>query len=154
MPDSNYDFTEPAAGTPTTPPGSTEGGLAERATETWEETKHRADELFVHTKEYFRENPGAALLAAVGLGFLLGLAIRSAEEPEEKHPIASHMPDPDALKALFIPFFWPIVKFFTRSYATSSEYARDAYEKGRDAYDDINVKKYVKPIVKKVKRAF
>lgn len=46
------------------------------ASEQWEDTRIKAQELHVSMEDYVRENPTKAVLTAVGAGFVLGLLIR------------------------------------------------------------------------------
>ena len=56
--------------------GETAAQLRGAATDQWEDTREKARELHVTMKDYVRENPTKAVLAAAGAGFVLGLLIR------------------------------------------------------------------------------
>ena len=48
----------------------------EKAEQTWGETKVRARKWQDEGKEYVRDNPMKAVFTALGIGFVLGLALR------------------------------------------------------------------------------
>ncbi len=108
------------------------------------------------TEEYVRENPLPAILTAVGVGFVLGLLVRSLEGPSRREVIEVPIPkgvqqvrDYD-YKAAFLPFLWPVVKFFSSNYTASRKQVNKAYK----AAQDVDVHDYIDPLVKKVKKSF
>ena len=56
--------------------GETAAHLRGAATDQWEDTREKARELHITMEDYVRENPTKAVLAAAGVGFVLGLLIR------------------------------------------------------------------------------
>lgn len=51
--------------------------LRESATEQWQDTRVKAKELHVSAEDYIRQNPTAAVLTALGAGFIIGLIVRN-----------------------------------------------------------------------------
>ncbi len=49
----------------------------ETAQQQWEETRVKAKEIHVTAEDYIRQNPTKAVLGALGVGFLIGLIVRS-----------------------------------------------------------------------------
>lgn len=47
------------------------------AQQQWEETRVKAKEIHVTAEDYIRQNPTKAVLGALGVGFLIGLIVRS-----------------------------------------------------------------------------
>ena len=143
--------------------GDVQSGLQDKgraigsaASEGWETARYKGDDVLRTTEEYVRENPLPSILTAVGVGFVLGLLVRSLEGPSRREVIEVPIPkgvqkvrDYD-YKAVFLPFLWPVVKFFSSNYAASRKGVQRAY----DAASDVDVSDYVDPIVKKVKKTF
>ena len=50
--------------------------LRESASEHWEDTRVKAKEIHVSAEDYIREHPTKCVLGALGVGFLIGLAVR------------------------------------------------------------------------------
>ena len=125
------------------------------ASETWETTRAKTDDVLRSTEVYVRENPFPAILTALGVGFALGLLVRILERPSQDEV---RVPIPKAVRqardfdyqAAVLPFLWPVVKFFTSNYAASSKAVKQAYKQAQG----IDVSKYVDPVVKKVKKSF
>ena len=125
------------------------------ASETWETARYKSDDLLQTTEEYVRENPLPAILTAVGVGFALGLLVRSLEGSSRE---VIEVPIPKAAqkvrdydyKAAVLPFLWPVVKFFSSNYAASSKQVNKAYKSAKN----IDVDDYIDPLVKKVKKTF
>lgn len=125
------------------------------ASETWETARYKSDDLLHTTEEYVRENPLPAILTAVGVGFALGLLVRSLEHSNRE---VIEVPIPKAAqkvrdydyKAAVLPFLWPVVKFFSSNYAASRKQVNKAYKSAKD----IDVDDYIDPLVKKVKKTF
>jgi ElaB/YqjD/DUF883 family membrane-anchored ribosome-binding protein len=51
--------------------------LREEALHQWDETRVKAKEIHVTTEDYIRQNPTKAVLGALGIGFLIGLIVRT-----------------------------------------------------------------------------
>src|SRR5215468_1281389 len=58
----------------------------------WDETKVRAGRARERTEYFVRENPVPTILAALGLGIAIGLAIRYASRSEQKTEIEVKSP--------------------------------------------------------------
>lgn len=107
------------------------------------------------TEVYVRENPIPAILTALGVGFGLGLLVRLFERPSRDHV---EVPIPRAVQrardydyqAAVLPFLWPVVKFFSSNYLAARKGVNKAYEKAQD----VDVNKYVDPLVKRAKKLF
>ncbi len=125
------------------------------ATDVWSDTKLRSVDVLRSTEEYVRENPLPSLLTALGVGFALGLLVRLLERPDRDH---IEVPIPKAVqqardydyKAAFLPFLWPVVKFFSTNYAASRKGVQQAYKQA----SNINVNDYIDPVVKRAKKIF
>jgi uncharacterized protein (TIGR02284 family) len=126
------------------------------AAEGWSHTKSSTEDLLHNTEIYVRENPFPAILTALGVGFAIGLLVRSIGEPASRDHI--EVPIPKAaqkvrdfdVKAALLPFLWPVVKFFTTSYASSEKSVKKAYKKAKD----VDVHDYIDPVVKRAKKMF
>ena len=129
--------------------------LGTSATEGWSDVRAKTDDVLHQTEIYVRENPFPAILTALGVGFALGLLVRLLETPSRDHiqvPIprsAQKVRDFD-YQAAVLPFLWPVVKFFSSSYAASRKSVNQAYKKAAD----IDVNDYIDPVVKKAKKFF
>ena len=129
--------------------------LSSSATSTWTDARGKSDELFRETEDYVRANPFPAILGALGVGFVLGLLIRSLESPRRdtiQVPIpraAQKVRDFD-YQAAVLPFVWPVVKFFSSNYAASRKAATSAYKQA----SNIDVSDYVDPLVRKARKFF
>ena len=125
------------------------------AAETWSDTKVRTDDLLRTTEDYVRENPLPSILTALGVGFALGLLVRLLDRPSRDH---IEVPIPRAVqqardfdyKSAFLPFLWPVVKFFSSNYAASQKNIRKAYKTA----SDFDANDYIDPVVKKAKKYF
>ena len=53
-------------------------------------------------------------------------------------------------QAAVLPFLWPVVKFFSSNYAASRKSVQQAYQQAQD----VDVSKYVDPVVKRAKKMF
>ena len=99
--------------------------IGSTASESWETARYKGSDALRSTEEYVRENPLPSILTAVGIGFVLGLLVRSLEGPSRREVIEVPIPkgvqkvrDYD-YKAAFLPFLWPVVKFFSSNYAAA-----------------------------------
>ena len=116
--------------------------------QTWDETKDKANRARERTEYFVRENPVPTILGALGLGIAIGLAIRFASTSEERAKVQAKSPFSDLdWSVLSLPFLWPLFKS-----------AREKYEKSADAMKDgvkhlkkIDVDRYAKPIRKRWK---
>ncbi len=107
------------------------------------------------TEVYVRENPIPAILTALGIGFGLGLLVRLFERPSRDH---IEVPIPRAVQkardydyqAAVLPFLWPVVKFFSSNYLAARKGVNAAYKQAQD----VDVSKYVDPVVKRAKKLF
>ena len=129
--------------------------LSSNASSTWTDARGKSDELLRETEDYVRANPIPAILGALGVGFVLGLLIRSLESPRRD---TIQVPIPKAAQkvrdfdyqATVLPFVWPVVKFFSSNYAASRKAATSAYKQA----SNIDVSDYVDPVVRKAKKFF
>jgi ElaB/YqjD/DUF883 family membrane-anchored ribosome-binding protein len=116
--------------------------------QTWDETKDKANRARERTEYFVRENPVPTILGALGLGIAIGLAIRFASTSQERAKVEAKSPFSDLdWSVLSLPFLWPLFKS-----------AREKYEKSADAMKDgvkhlkkIDVDRYAKPIRKRWK---
>ena len=107
------------------------------------------------TEVYVRENPIPAILTALGVGFGLGLLVRLFERPNRE---TIEVPIPRAVQkardydyqAAVLPFLWPVVKFFSSNYLAARKGVNAAYKQAQD----VDVSKYVDPVVKRAKKMF
>ena len=107
------------------------------------------------TEVYVRENPFPAILTALGVGFGLGLLVRLFERPNRE---TIEVPIPRAVQkardydyqAAVLPFLWPVVKFFSSNYLAARRGVNSAYKQAQD----VDVSKYVDPVVKRAKKMF
>ena len=124
------------------------GALGNSAAETWTGAMQS-------TEVYVRENPFPAILTALGIGFGLGLLVRLFERPDRE---TIQVPIPKTVQkvrdydyqAAVLPFLWPVAKFFMSNYAS----ARRGVAKAYDQASDVDVSKYVDPVVKRAKKMF
>ncbi len=122
--------------------------IGSSAADTWTGAMHT-------TEVYVRENPFPAILTALGVGFGLGLLVRLLERPSRDH---IEVPIPQAVQkardydyqAAILPFLWPVVKFFTSNYMSARKGVQKAYKQAQD----VDVSKYVDPVVKRAKKMF
>ena len=122
--------------------------IGSSAAETWTGAVHS-------TEIYVRENPIPAILTALGVGFGLGLLVRVLERPSREH---IEVPIPKTVQkvrdydyqAAVLPFLWPVVKFFASNYASARKGVSNAYKQAQD----VDVSKYVDPVVKRAKKMF
>jgi uncharacterized protein (TIGR02284 family) len=129
--------------------------LGASAAESWSHTKASAEDLLHNTEIYVRENPVPAILTALGVGFVVGLLVRSIGEPSSRDRIEVPIPktaqkvrDFD-YKAALLPFVWPVVKFFSTNYAASQKSVQKAYKNAKN----VDVSGYVDPVKKAYKKA-
>ena len=129
--------------------------LGSSASDGWMSAQARGGDVLQSTEEYIRENPFPAILTALGVGFALGLLVRLLETPRRDH---IEVPIPKSVQkardfdyqAAVLPFLWPVVKFFSSNYAASRKSVQKAYQQAQD----VDVSKYVDPVVKRAKKMF
>ncbi len=129
--------------------------MGSSAAEGWSTAQARSGDVLQSTEEYIRENPFPAILTALGVGFALGLLVRLLETPRRDH---IEVPIPKSVQqardfdyqAAVLPFLWPVVKFFSSNYAASRKSVQKAYQQAQD----VDVSKYVDPVVKRAKKMF
>jgi uncharacterized protein (TIGR02284 family) len=129
--------------------------LGSSAAEGWSTTKSSAEDLMQSTEIYVRENPFPVILGALGVGFVIGLTVRSLGENKRDH---IEVPIPKSVqkvrdfdvKAAVLPFLWPVIKFFTSTYMSSQKSVKKAYDKAKD----VDVSDYVDPVIKRAKKMF
>jgi hypothetical protein len=113
--------------------------------QTWYETKEKANRALERTEDFVRENPVPTILGALGLGIAIGLAIRYAAPSERKKEIVLESPWGNVnWSVLSLPFLWPLFK----SVRGKSE---DVMRNGVKRLKKVDVEKYAKPIRKRWK---
>ena len=116
--------------------------------QTWDETKEKANRARERTEYFVRENPVPTILGALGLGIAIGLAIRFASTSERKAEIEVKSPLGDInWGVLSLPFLWPLFKSAREKYESSAEAMKD----GVKHLKKIDVDRYAKPIRKRWK---
>jgi hypothetical protein len=84
---------------------------------------------------YVENNPGAAVLQALAIGFAAGMVVRLIEGSREKEPEidVKRKPTLDEAKfhlgSLVLPFLWPAWQKAQEGYGKSAESVREAVEK-------------------------
>ena len=129
--------------------------LGASAADSWVDARAKSGDALHSTEEYIRENPFPAILTALGVGFALGLLVRLIEAPKRE---TIEVPIPKSVQkardfdyqAAVLPFVWPVVKFFSSNYAASRKSVKKAYKQAQD----VDVNKYVDPLVKRAKKMF
>ena len=114
----------------------------------WDETKVRAGRARERTEYFVRENPVPTILAALGLGIAIGLAIRYASRSEQKTEIEVKSPLGNLnWSFLSLPFLWPLFKTAKKKYESTA----DAMKDGVKRLKKIDVDRCAKPIRKRWK---
>lgn len=129
--------------------------LGASASDGWVSARAQSEDVLQSTEAYIRENPFPAILTALGVGFALGLLVRLLETPKRE---TIEVPIPKSVQkardfdyqAAVLPFIWPVVKFFSSNYAASRKSVQQAYKQAQD----VDVNKYVDPLVKRAKKMF
>jgi ElaB/YqjD/DUF883 family membrane-anchored ribosome-binding protein len=117
------------------------------ASETWEQTKYKANAARERTEVFVRENPVPVIIGALALGVAVGWALRYATAEDEKEmEIESRLGNVN-WSFLSLPFLWPFLKSAREKLEDSAESVKD----GVDRLRDIDVKRYTKPIRKRWK---
>lgn len=104
-----------------------------------QDIKDQGQDLVRQTENYVRANPVPALIGAVAVGFVLGLAVRSLEPQREAEPLRDALND---LRGMLKP----LAKKTRKAYAHSSDSVRDAVEQAMDRAKDLDVDRYVDPV--------
>lgn len=97
-----------------------------------QEAKERTQDLVHQTDRYIRANPVPAVLAALGIGFLIGLLTRLVEPAPKRDPWQETLEDLRAALATG-------AKRGKKVYAKSADVVRDAVEQAVDKARDIDV---------------
>jgi hypothetical protein len=114
----------------------------------WEGTKQRAGRARERTEYFVRENPVPTILAALGIGIAIGLAIRYASSTEQKAEFEVKSPFGNLnWSFLSLPFLWPLFKTARRKYESTTEAMKDGVKRLKK----IDVDRYAKPIRKRWK---
>src|SRR5499427_1912230 len=93
---------------------------------TWDETKEKASRARERTEYFVRENPVPTILAALGLGIAIGLAIRYASRSEQKTEIEVKSPLGNLnWSFLSLPFLWPLFKTAKKKYESTADAMKD-----------------------------
>ncbi len=84
--------------------------------------------------EYVENNPVAALLQALAIGFAVGMIVRLLERGEKQEEVeVSHKPTLDEAKfhlgSLVLPFLWPAWRKAREGYGKSTEALQEAVDK-------------------------
>ncbi len=96
-----------------------------------EDANVRTHDILREADDAIRANPIPAVLAALGVGFALGLAIRMLEPDRKAEPLRDALDDLRALLASG-------AKRGKRAYADSAEAVRDAVEQAVEKARDID----------------
>jgi ElaB/YqjD/DUF883 family membrane-anchored ribosome-binding protein len=115
----------------------------EKASQTWDQTKETASRALERTEHFVRENPVPTILGALGLGVVIGLAIRYAAPSERKREIEFESPwGKFNWSVLSLPFLWPLFK-------SAREKSEDVMRNGVKRLKKMDVERYAKPIRKR-----
>ena len=174
------DATSPSGAGGLTDTVSTKGReLASSAGDALATAKNRTGDAIQSGAEYVRSNPVPVILSAFGIGLLVAVLIRAYQHhEEEQRPVrkVSRALDQAAeaidIRPYVVPFVWPLVKYLRERYYESSKVASKAYDQSAksvsktyrksadavsDAMDDVkdvDLEKYGKAAIKKVKSLF
>lgn len=108
--------------------------------------------------EYVENNPVAAVIQALAIGFAVGMLVRLIEGSREKEPEIDVKRKPtldDAkfhLGSLLLPFLWPAWRKAHESYDKSAESVREAVEKAKKGDLAREGKKHLKKAEKWAER--
>jgi ElaB/YqjD/DUF883 family membrane-anchored ribosome-binding protein len=117
--------------------------VSTQVSQTWYETKEKANRALERTEDFVRENPVPTILGALGLGIAIGLAIRYAAPSESKREIVVESPwGKFNWSVLSLPFLWPLFK-------SAREKSEDVMRNGVKRLKKMDVEKYAKPIRKR-----
>ena len=114
----------------------------------WQQGVEKARHAAERSELFVRENPVPAIVAALGLGVVIGWALRHALGPEEKsietRPRLSEL----NWSILSLPFLWPFFRSVKDKYEDSAESVKDGVSRLRK---NIDLTDYTKPIRKRWK---
>jgi hypothetical protein len=117
---------------------------------TWDQTKEKAGRALERTEHFVRENPVPTILGALGLGIVIGLAIRYVTPTEQKREIEIESPlGKINWSVISLPFLWPLFKFARNKYEKSADAVSDAMKDGVKRLKKMDVERYAKPIRKR-----
>jgi ElaB/YqjD/DUF883 family membrane-anchored ribosome-binding protein len=121
---------------------------SKKISDAWGETKERAGRARERTEYFVRENPVPTILAALGLGIAIGLAIRYASSSEQKAEVQVKSPLENLNWSLLsLPFLWPFFKTARKKYESATEAMKDGVKRLKK----IDIDEYAKPIRKRWK---
>jgi ElaB/YqjD/DUF883 family membrane-anchored ribosome-binding protein len=118
--------------------------VSTQMSQTWDQTKEKANRALERTEDFVRENPVPTILGALGLGIAIGLAIRYAAPSERKQEIVESPWGKFNWSLLSLPFLWPLFK-------SAREKSEDVMRNGVKRLKKMDVEKYAKPIRKRWK---
>src|SRR5262245_52088875 len=117
--------------------------VSTQMSQTWDQTKEKANRALERTEHFVRENPVPTILGALGLGIAIGLAIRYAAPSEPKREIVVNSPwGKFNWSILSLPFLWPLFK-------SAKEKSEDVMRNGVKRLKKVDVERYAKPIRKR-----
>ena len=118
--------------------------------QTWDQTKEKANRALERTEHFVRENPVPTILGALGLGVAIGLAIRFVAPSERKHEIEVKSPvGTFNWTLLSLPFLWPFFKSARKKYEESADVVAGAVKDGVKRLKKMDVERYAKPVRKR-----
>jgi ElaB/YqjD/DUF883 family membrane-anchored ribosome-binding protein len=124
--------------------------VSTQMSQTWDQTKQKANKALERTEDFVRENPVPTILGALGLGIAIGLAIRYAAPSERKREIEVESPWGNFnWSVLSLPFLWPLFKSARKKYEKSADVVSDAMKDGVKRLKKMDVERYAKPIRKR-----
>jgi len=119
--------------------------ISTQVSQTWDQTKDKANRALERTEVFVRENPVPAILGALGIGLAIGLAIRYAAPSESKREIVLESPwGKFNWSVLSLPFLWPLFK-------SARDKSEDVMRNGVKRLKKMDVEQYAKPIRKRWK---
>ena len=117
--------------------------ISTQVSQTWDQTKDKANRALERTEVFVRENPVPAILGALGVGLAIGLAIRYAAPSEPKREIVLESPwGRFNWSVLSLPFLWPLFK-------SARDKSEDVMRNGVKQLKKMDVERYAKPIRKR-----
>jgi len=124
--------------------------VSTQMSQTWDQTKQKANRALERTEDFVRENPVPTILGALGLGIAIGLAIRYATPNEPKREIELESPWGKVnWSVLSLPFLWPLFKSARKQYEKSADVVTDVVKDGVKRLRKMDVERCAKPIRKR-----
>jgi ElaB/YqjD/DUF883 family membrane-anchored ribosome-binding protein len=124
--------------------------VSAQMSQTWDQTREKANRALERTEHFVRENPVPTILGALGLGVAIGLAIRFVAPSERKHEIEVKSPIGNFNWSLLsLPFLWPFFKSARKKYEESADVVADAVKDGVKRLKKMDVERYAKPMRKR-----